>query len=727
MAAQHVESWTASILLLQQVLAGLNNGDHERLGGSTGPLLEEAQEVASCRDESAQGPLDILEFDLQGIPDPPVTHEICESKDDEERPSTADMKQDDLVSTCDGSRRDPESRCDFWEGSELGSPSSSDRPQSERRERPHELISRPVKPLCEEECRENEDGAAGTMPPVPSAPASPCQVGEDEQSDARRMRREAEKLVSDIEAKAHEVLREQEEEEANAIRIRREAERLVDELEAKAKKALREKHEEQLSATRIRQEAERIVDRVQERAQEAAKEQQERSNATSLRKQAAKLVDEVEAETRKALREQRERSQSRQEGRVEAKEPSTAAADPDPATTKLRVEAEKLEAEIRATFTEQQKKDAADRAEATSRALDAQFEALQESEKDRAEAFQALEATREVVRQGDLAYAKAELSETARREAEERAKAQEKEIQDARRRMMQEQALQKTESERREALRALQATRQVARNSNDDAKAKWEQMKAQAAEAEREVKEAANKWNRQAEEKAAQAQVGQVAETEIRSEERKVQKVQPDVKDELERAQAEADNLLASAQKAKALAEEEHECTQQLQLEAKRAEAKAKAAQMEALKCREKLRMSQKEADDAERARCEAVLQKVRWRVEARRLEVEEELFSQATLDAERPDQMDAFGAFPPVINHARNNLDFALRRVRNKMEAHGLRRVPQSEKSAMEEPQVQKPETFDQMVQRMRGTWDQRLKVLEGQGRTPGSQRPRY
>ena len=36
----------------------------------------------------------------------------------------------------------------------------------------------------------------------------------------------------------------------------------------------------------------------------------------------------------------------------------------------------------------------------------------------------------------------------------------------------------------------------------------------------------------------------------------------------------------------------------------------------------------------------------------------------QATLDAERPDQMDAFGAFPPVINHARNNLDFALRRV---------------------------------------------------------------
>mmetsp|Transcript_52343 Transcript_52343/g.114170 ORF Transcript_52343/g.114170 Transcript_52343/m.114170 type:complete len:294 (-) Transcript_52343:92-973(-) len=293
--------------------------------------------------------------------------------------------------------------------------------------------------------------------------------------------------------------------------------------------------------------------------------------------------------------------------------------------------------------------------------------------------------------------------------------------------MMQEQALQKTESERREALRALQATRQVARNSNDDAKAKWEQMKAQAAEAEREVKEAANKWNRQAEEKAAQAQVGQVAETEIRSEERKVQKVQPDVKDELERAQAEADNLLASAQKAKALAEEEHERTQQLQLEAKRAEAKAKAAQMEALKCREKLRMSQKEADDAERARCEAVLQKVRWRVEARRLEVEEELFSQATLDAERPDQMDAFGAFPPVINHARNNLDFALRRVRNKMEAHGLRRVPQSEKSAMEEPQVQKPETFDQMVQRMRGTWDQRLKVLEGQGRTPGSQRPRY
>eukprot|EP00435_Cladocopium_sp_Y103_P052687 s1304_g16.t1 len=480
-AAQHVESWTASILLLQQVLAGLNNGDNERLGGSTGqPLLEEAEEVASCRDESVQGPLDILEFDLQGIPEPPVTHEICESKDEEERPSTADLKQDDLVSTCDGSRRDPESRCDFWEGSELGRPGSSDRPHSERRER-HEPISRPVKPLREEEeCRENEDGTAdataGTMPPVPPmppAPASPCQVEEDEQSDARRMRREAEKLVSEVEAKAQEVLKEQEEDEANAIRIRKEAERLVDELEAKAKKALREKHEEQLSATRIRQEAERIVDKVQEKAQEAAKEQQEQSNATTLRKKAAKLVDEVEAEARTALREQQERSQSRQEGRVEVKEAptATATAEPDPATTKLRIEAEKLEAEIRATFTEQQKKDAADRAEATSRALDAQFEALRRSEEDRAEAFQALEATREVVRQGDLAYAKAELSETARREAEERAKAQEKEIQDARRRMMQEQALQKTESERREALKALEATRQVARNSNDDAKA----------------------------------------------------------------------------------------------------------------------------------------------------------------------------------------------------------------------------------------------------------------
>ena len=77
------------------------------------------------------------------------------------------------------------------------------------------------------------------------------------------------------------------------------------------------------------------------------------------------------------------------------------------------------------------------------------------------------------------------------------------------------------------------------------------------------------------------------------------------------------------------------------------------------------------------------MLHKIRWRVEARRLEVEEELFSQvwlacrcvrmawhlcrwcqASIDAERPDQMDALGVFPPVINHARANVDFALRRV---------------------------------------------------------------
>jgi hypothetical protein len=34
---------------------------------------------------------------------------------------------------------------------------------------------------------------------------------------------------------------------------------------------------------------------------------------------------------------------------------------------------------------------------------------------------------------------------------------------------------------------------------------------------------------------------------------------------------------------------------------------------------------------------------------------------------------------------------------------------------SSSQSSQVQKPETFDQMVQRMRGTWDQRLKALEG------------
>jgi len=720
-AAQHVESWTASILLLQQALAEAGVPTDASMPTRTidHPILEAEEVHGDSCGVSPQGTekLDLLE--ISAALKPMGEEDYYHAEDDfEERPSTADVKQDDMVSTCDGSRRDPESRLDFWEGSDLGRPSSSERPCSVPGSdvRPGTRGSRPD-PLHEEEefpetkVLELLSGEIGL-----NESASPCHVvvEEEEESDATRMKKEAEKMVSEVEAKAQKALKEQQKEESNAMRIRREAEKVVDELEVKAKKALREKHEEQLSATGIRREAERVADEVQEQAQRAVRERCQQSLA--IRKEAIRLVDEVEAEARKALRDyQQARAAQHNIDKVQAQKPqaspNAATAEPDPKTTKLRMEAEQLEAEIRASFTEQQKQDEAARAEATNRALDAQFEALQKSEEDRLEAFQALEATREVVRKGDLAYARAEVSETARREAEETVKRQENEIQEARRRMQQEAALEKTQAERREALRALEATRQAARKSDDDAKAKWEQMKAKAAEAEREVKEAMEAKNRQAQEKIAEAQSTPQQRTGIGS-----QAPQEEVKDELERVQAEADHLLAEAQKAQALALEEQERAQQLQLEAKRAEDKAKTAQMQALKCREKLRISQKEADDAERARCEAVLHKIRWRVEARRLEVEEELFSQASIDAERPDQMDAFGVFPPVINH-----------VRNKMEAHGLRRVAALNEKCEEKStlQVQKPETFDQMLQRMRNTWDQRLKVLEGQGWTPGSPRP--
>jgi len=726
-AAQHVESWTASILLLQQALAEAGVPTDASMPTRTidHPILEAEEVHGDSCGVSPQGTEKVDMSEISAALKPMGEEDYYHADDFEERPSTADVKQDDMVSTCDGSRRDPESRLDFWEGSELGRPGSSERPCSVPGSdvRPGTRGSRPD-PLHEEEFPENKvlELISGEIGPINES-ASPCHVVvEEEESDATRMKKEAEKMVREVEAKAQKALKEQQKEESNAMRIRREAEKVVDELEVKAKKALREKHEEQLSATGIRREAERVADEVQEQAQRAVRERCQQSLA--IRKEAMRLVDEVEAEARKALREQQARAANID--KVQAQKPqaslNAATAEPDPKTTKLRMEAEKLEAEIRASFTEQQKQDEAARAEATSRALDAQFEALQKSEEDRLEAFQALEATREVVRKGDLAYARAEVSEAARREAEETVKRQENEIQEARRRMQQEAALEKTQAERREALRALEATRQAARKSDDDAKAKWEQMKAKAAEAEREVKEAMEAKNRQAQEKIAEAQSTPQQRTGIGS-----QAPQEEVKDELERVQAEADHLLAEAQKAHALALEEQERAQQLQLEAKRAEDKAKTAQMQALKCREKLRISQKEADDAERARCEAVLHKIRWRVEARRLEVEEELFSQASIDAERPDQMDAFGVFPPVINHARANVDFALRRVRNKMEAHGLRRVAALNEKCEEKSksQVQKPETFDQMLQRMRSTWDQRLKVLEGQGWTPGSPRP--
>ncbi|CAK8995891.1 unnamed protein product, partial [Durusdinium trenchii] len=277
-----------------------------------------------------------------------------------------------------------------------------------------------------------------------------------------------------------------------------------------------------------------------------------------------------------------------------------------------------------------------------------------------------------------------------------------------------------------QALHALDVTRQVGRQSDADAKAKWEKMKAQAAEAEREVKEAADQWNRQAE-KAQEEALRKAEKADKDKEVEKASRPDPErAKDELERVQAEADHLLAAAQKAQARAEEEAQKAQEMQREADQAEAKARAAQMHALQCREQLRRSQKEIDDAERARCEAVLAQIRWRVEARRLELEEELFSQATLDADRPDQRDSLGAFPPVINHARANLDFALTRVRTKMEQHGIRRQPAEKTEAREiKAPPASPCTYEQMVVRMRHSWDQRLKVLEGQGRTRGSPRP--
>ncbi|CAK9028541.1 Transposon Ty4-J Gag-Pol polyprotein, partial [Durusdinium trenchii] len=65
---------------------------------------------------------------------------------EEERPSTANTRHDDLLSTCDGSRRDPESRCDLWEGSER--PGSSDqRPGSSGGAAAMGTLGMPMAPL----------------------------------------------------------------------------------------------------------------------------------------------------------------------------------------------------------------------------------------------------------------------------------------------------------------------------------------------------------------------------------------------------------------------------------------------------------------------------------------------------------------------------------------------------------------------------------------------------
>eukprot|EP00438_Fugacium_kawagutii_P003260 Skav224485 [mRNA] locus=scaffold2179:46559:57281:+ [translate_table: standard] len=202
-----------------------------------------------------EGPRDLMDFDLS-MAAPAVTHEVSqpsklneEERQHEQNPTCSWLVKD-LVSTCDGSRRDPESRCDFWEGNA--------RHVSERRAMRSVTKLRPCAWL--QIVKEKEEQVSSSMDKVlvevtalhlEGGTASPCHVEEAEQVDVARLRREAERLTNEVEAKAEQALREQ---ESNALH--REAERVVDELEAKAKETLREKQKEQVTAARIRQEAE---------------------------------------------------------------------------------------------------------------------------------------------------------------------------------------------------------------------------------------------------------------------------------------------------------------------------------------------------------------------------------------------------------------------------------------------------------------------------------------
>lgn len=682
LAAQHVESWTASVLLLQHALAEAGLESDLRL--PVGKTIHE--EEVHCPDDQLaplEGTKEFLELIKPG---------------EEERPSTANTRHDDLLSTCDGSRRDPESRCDLWEGSER--PGSSDqRPGSSGGAAAMGTLGMPMAPLGPMVPPLEEAPHVEKQIEVPGCAAramSPPDYPPPELLEQRKAALRAAKLV---EAEVSEAIRAV----TKGYAARRvEAAELVASCTQQAVQKEVTLTPEQLQILQVEAEAAGSG----ATAAEAATAAEEAEDATEwMRLEAAR----IEADALKALRLQEASARSNAD-KVEDGSPSLEEA------TRMRIEAEEIEAEIKRSV-EQQGRYEDFEAELVDPVLEAHFAAVRQSEAERMEALHALEASRAAVRKAERHQAEVDMAEQARREAQEAARFQEEQAKLQRQHDAQRQA---------EALHALDVTRQVGRQSDADAKAKWEKMKAQAAEAEREVKEAADQWNRQAE-KAQEEALRKAEKADKDKEVEKASRPDPErAKDELERVQAEADHLLAAAQKAQARAEEEAQKAQEMQREADQAEAKARAAQMHALQCREQLRRSQKEIDDAERARCEAVLAQIRWRVEARRLELEEELFSQATLDADRPDQRDSLGAFPPVINHARANLDFALTRVRTKMEQHGIRRQPAEKTEAREiKAPPASPCTYEQMVVRMRHSWDQRLKVLEGQGRTRGSPRP--
>ncbi|CAK9103165.1 Carbon catabolite repressor protein 4 homolog 1 (CCR4 homolog 1) [Durusdinium trenchii] len=101
-----------------------------------------------------------------------------------------------------------------------------------------------------------------------------------------------------------------------------------------------------------------------------------------------------------------------------------------------------------------------------------------------------------------------------------------------------------------------------------------------------------------------------------------------------------------------ARAEEEAQKAEEIQREEDEAEAEARAAQ---------IRRSQKECDDTEHARCEAVLSQIRWRVEARRLQLEIELFSQAhPREAVRFYQPRVERKVPLDVDRASDHIDLA-------------------------------------------------------------------
>ncbi|CAJ1461130.1 unnamed protein product [Effrenium voratum] len=182
-------------------------------------------------------------------------------------------------------------------------------------------------------------------------------------------------------------------------------------------------------------------------------------------------------------------------------------------------------------------------------------------------------------------------------------------------------------------------------------------------------------------------------------------------------AEAEAAALLAEAREAQALARAEEERAQKAKLEAARAQARASTAQrqLETQRRNEAAQADRARQEQWERERCEAYLQQVRWRVEAKALQVEEEVFAQARVELEQPDPLQAVDAFPPAVNFTRNNLDSALGRVRGKLEVNQLARFGVDCPADLGSQAPKGPETFDEMLVRMRRNWDARLRALEG------------